>query len=135
LTDEAIKSMFREARKIDERWREGQVCYNRSEHNCADFVVDILRAGGLDPSKLLDKKITFPLDVFEAYRRYFEKRLDVHVETVAYSRVPDSQSPYKSTRFPLSFYQVRRSLKNLIFRNVDPIETQVEKRIAFYPGD
>jgi hypothetical protein len=101
-----------EAHRIEDEFRQGRLLWDRSEFNCADVVVRILRAGGYDRSPPLGRRWlpVMPLDIFEEARQACEEDASLRMELVAYRQVPGAQAAYRFSRFPLSLGQPLRSV-------------------------
>ncbi len=137
FTSDQLARFKEGARQINNEWNGGRLSWNLRKDNCAALSMRILQAGGVDFPELekLKHGTALPLEVFDAFKSHFESRQNLRSEVVVYSQVEGSQSGLKTTRFPLSFRQVRRSIMNLITNRLDPVERQAGKRIAFYSGD
>lgn len=137
LPQEKVQAMHKEAQKINQDYLAGKVSWIGKKSNCANFVAQILIAGGLSPKDLeksLGKRIAMPLDVFDAYLQSIQSDTSLRSELVSYTRVANSQNMYKTARFPLSIYKIKRSLVNYFSKGTDEIEKRVSKRVTFYPG-
>ncbi len=137
LSKDKLQAMHRQAQQINRDYLDGKVSWVGKKSNCANFVAQILAAGGLSPKDLeksLLKKIAMPLDVFDAYLQSIQSDTSLRSELVSYTRVANSQNMYKTARFPLSIYKIKRSLVNYFSKGNDEIEKRVSKRITFYPG-
>ncbi len=139
LSKDQLAAMQREAELINQEFRDGKTTWIAKTDNCVNFGFRILNAGGFAPPKLAErfaKKAALPLDMFDSYVKHVQSDLNLKSEIVSYTQVAGSQNMYRTARFPLSFYQLKRSLKNLFFsKNNDVIENRVTKRIAFYSGN
>lgn len=140
VSDTAIQQMMSFIDKKQDGWRNDEWTWKAREYNCADFVVDALKAGNFIPKDYpLDEKkkhqFTFPLDVFDSYLEFFENNPTFRTEISGYTFIPDSRNLYRRPTFPFSAYQLRRLMKNMKAGTVDTHEQAITKRIAFYPTD
>ncbi len=133
-----IQKMLEEVQLIDDEWRRGETRWHHIDNNCADIVVRLLRAGGFrsEYDTSFDKKrhLTMPLDVLHHYTKLFESDASLRTEIASYTAVANSQNIYKTAGFPLSIYQLKRSLRHLLKTTPDEIELKTGKRIAVYPN-
>ncbi|HEY3286983.1 MAG TPA: glycosyltransferase [Gemmatimonadaceae bacterium] len=131
-------AMAAEATRIEERFRDGSVQWDRREFNCAHVVARILEAGGYGVHSLFDRLAlpAMPLDLFERARARFEEDVSLRVDLVAYRLVPGSRASYRFSRFPLSLGQPLRSMARVLSEAPrDPLEEAVTRQITAYLGD
>jgi hypothetical protein len=131
-------AMVAEAHRIEDEFGQGRVLWDRSEFNCADVVVRILRAGGYDRSPPLWRQWlpVMPLDIFEEARQACEEDASLYMELVAYRQIPGANAAYRFSRFPLSLGQplcsVARALREV---TREPLEAAATKQLTGYFGD
>ncbi len=138
IAPKSIKQMHAEAARIEEKFRAGKCKWDRINANCADFVAQILRAGGYDIKSMkgLTSIVTMPLDIFEKVCSAFEDDPNFQTELVAYRRLPGSQASYRFSRFPLSLGQPVRALTQVLTKTTpEKIEKTVGKQLTGYFGD
>ena len=131
-------AMVAEAHRIEDEFRQGRLLWDRSEFNCADVVVRILRAGGYDRSPPLGRRWlpVMPLDIFEEARQVCEEDASLRMELVAYRQVPGAQAAYRFSRFPLSLGQPLRSVARALREAPqEPLEAAATKQLTGYFGD
>lgn len=131
-------AMVAEAHRIEDEFRQGRLLWDRSEFNCADVVVRILRAGGYDRSPPLGRRWlpVMPLDIFEEARQVCEEDASLRMELVAYRQVPGAQAAYRFSRFPLSLGQPLRSVARALREAPqEPLEAAASKQLTGYFGD
>jgi len=134
----ALKRMHAEAERIERDFREDRCRWDRVGANCADFVVQILRAGGFDTRSMAGpiSIVAMPLDVFDKVRYAFADADGYRTELVAYRRLTGSQASYRFSRFPLSLGQPARSLALVLKKShADPLEQSVGRQLTGYFGD
>lgn len=114
---------------IDGQFNQGKIKYSRNDFNCADLVKQILEAGGFVINGKV-RKHTMPLDVITDYKNYFENQGEFETSVAIYKRSAESNNKFHQVTFPLSIYQLKRSLARILFKNrKDPLEKQVTQRI------
>ncbi|MDD5336662.1 MAG: glycosyltransferase [Rhodoferax sp.] len=131
-------AMVAEAHRIEGEFRQGRLLWDRSEFNCADVVVRILRAGGYDRSPPLGRQWLplMPLDIFEEARQACQEDASLRMELVAYRQVPGAQAAYRFSRFPLSLGQPLRSVARALREAPrEPLEAAATKQLTGYFGD
>ncbi len=129
VTEEQKQKMKEFVLSVDARFRSGQLKYNRNNFNCADLAKQILESGGLVPDAK-KRKNTFPLDVLTNYKEYFENDPAYETEMALYTRALGSKNRYHQATFPLSLYQLKRSITHMLFpKSMDPFEKEVKRRI------
>lgn len=130
-------AMVAEAHRIEDEFRQGRLLWDRSDFNCADVVVRILRAGGYERTPLFGRQWLplMPLDVFEEIRQISEEDITQRMELVAYRQVPGARAVYRFSRFPLSLGQPLRSVARVLEEVPrDPLETAVSRQVISF-GD
>ncbi len=131
-------AMLAEAHRIEERFRDGTLRWDRRAFNCAHVVTQMLQAGGYGGQALYERLglPAMPLDLFERARAQLERDASLRVELIAYRKVPGSQSSYHFSRFPLSLGQPFRSVARVLSEvKLDPLEASVTRQVTAYLGD
>jgi len=131
-------AMVAEAHRIEDEFGQGRLLWDRSEFNCADVVVRILRAGGYDRSPPLGRRWlpVMPLDIFEEARQACEEDASLYMELVAYRQIPGANAAYRFSRFPLSLGQPLRSVARALREAPqEPLEAAASKQLTGYFGD
>ncbi|MFS4459124.1 MGDG synthase family glycosyltransferase [Bdellovibrio sp. HCB2-146] len=130
LSDADLQKMKEEIVKIEQDWKDGKIDYVAKSCNCADMTLRILKAGGvISDSTLLKKKIKMPLDVFDEVVRFAENNVKLQSSLIHYGYVKSSQNEYRAAGFPLSLYQVGRSIRTMFRKGRDPIESKVNAHL------
>lgn len=138
VAGERKAAMVAEAHRIEDEFRQGRLLWDRSEFNCADVVVRILRAGGYDRSPPLGRQWlpAMPLDIFEEARQALEDDASLRIELVAYRQVPGAHAAYRFSRFPLSLGQPLRSVTRALREAPrESLEAAATKQLTGYFGD
>lgn len=126
----AIQNMLRELENVDSDWIKGRLTYNAKKCNCADVTLRILKAGGLVTSgKIFDRAFRMPLDVFDVAAKSAELRTDLTTSVIHYGMVKGSKNEYRTSGFPLSLYQLKKSILNIFKKGKDPREKAVDSRV------
>jgi hypothetical protein len=112
VSQERLKAMQNEIKVIEKEWQEGKGKWNAVKCNCADYVVRVLKAGGLGVGSY--KVPTMPLEVFHKAVRLTDKNPKLATSIVRYERAADSKHEYKYTAFPLSIFKLGPVLRSLI---------------------
>ncbi len=129
VTTEQKRKMIEFVKTVDERFRAGELKYVRKGFNCADLAKQILESADLIvPAK--PRPNTIPLDVLSNYKEYFENDPKFETEMALYTRALGSKNKFHQVTFPLSIYQLKRSVARILFpKSLDPLEKQVTRRI------
>ena len=114
VSEEQKRMMLEYFAEVNRQFIEGKIGYNNANFNCADLVANALKRAGIN-SEYGKRKLTLPLDVLSDYKDYFENDPRYTTELALYQKASGSKNIFKSITFPISIYQLPRSLKNLIF--------------------
>lgn len=136
MTPAEKSKLIEEVQRLEKEYANGDIAWKKSGPNCVDFTDRILRAAGLTPHEPKRQffSLSMPVDYFERYLDYFDDRPRFDVDVVSYSKIQGAQTQYNFSKFPLSLWQVRRSIGHWRKNRVDPLELRTTKRVAAYLG-
>lgn len=130
ISKEKISEMLTELTKIDQEWIHGKLNYTAKYCNCADITLKVLKAAGIITQAKIDSyKVKLPIDVFDAAMSAVQADTTLQTSLIQYGYVKSSKNEYKTAGFPLSFYQLKRAVRNMFSRGKDKIESQVHARL------
>ncbi len=134
IPPQCIDAMIGQVDRIEDKYKNNILHWNKYTYNCADIVALILQAGGYDPLGLPDKLglPTMPLDVFEKTLAMFAKDTSLQKNLVIYKKIPRAHARYKFSHFPLSLWQPIRSIKCIVRNGHDAsdFEMTADKNLA-----
>ncbi len=124
------KKITEEFLAMEKLWQKGDICYEAQSNNCAKMVEQSLKKGGLDhKQRTYSSFVGQPLEVFDAYLKYFQQNSQFDVELVSYTKLPGSKNQYKYSKAPVSIYDPTTAFKYMINKNDTVYSELIQHRV------
>jgi len=129
-TPEQKKKIKEEFLAMEKLWQRGDICYEAKSNNCAKMAEQALIKGGIDhKQRTYSSFVGQPLEVFDAYLKYFQENPQFNVELVSYTKLPGSKNQYKYSKAPVSIYDPTSAFKYMINKNDTLYPELIQHRI------